>query len=74
MAALAWIGAVTGVLALGLAGYETWADVERERIILEQIRAGQGERAALTPARQGAWGALLSGQTVDARLLGIGGL
>lgn len=70
---LAWIGAITGILALGVAGYQAWADVETERVILEQIKAAHGEGVRLSPARQEAWAALVSGQPVDARLLGIGG-
>lgn len=73
-AVLAWIGAITGVAALGVAAYQIWADVETERIVLEQIRAVHGEQSRLSPARQQAWSALVSGQRVDARLLGIGGL
>ena len=71
---LAWISVALAVVGLGLAGYETWADVERERVILEQIKAAHGEQVRLSPARQQAWAALVSGQSVDARLLGIGGL
>lgn len=74
MTLAAWIAAVTGILALGLAGYETYTELEREKLILEEIRAVHGQQTALSPMRQDAWGALLSGQTIDARLLGIGGL
>lgn len=73
-AILAWIGAVTGLAALGVAAYEIWADVETERIILEEIRVIHGQQAAVSPMRQEAWGTLLSGRPVDARLLGIGGM
>lgn len=71
---LAWISVALAVVGLGLAGYETWADVERERVILEQIRESGRQQTALSPMRQDAWNALLSGRPIDARLLGIGGL
>jgi hypothetical protein len=71
---LAWVSLALSIIGLGLAGYETWADVERERVILEQLRTVHGQQTELSPMRQEAWGALLSGQPIDARLLGIGGL
>lgn len=71
---IAWIGLALSAAGLALAGYEIYASVERERVILDQIRAAHGEQAALSGFQPQAWGALLSGQRVDARLLGIGGL
>ena len=71
---LPWIGVGLSVLGLAIAGYEIWADLESERVILAQIKEMRGEQALPRPQEAAAWGALLRGQTVDARLLGIGGL
>jgi hypothetical protein len=71
---LPWIGVGLSVLGLALAGYEIWADIESERIILAQIKAAHGEQALPRQQESDAWRALLSGQRIDARALGIGGL
>ena len=71
---LPWIGVGLSVLGIALAGYEIWGGIERERVILAQIKAAHGEQALPRRQEAEAWGALLSGRPVDARLLGIGGL
>lgn len=71
---LPWIGVGLSVLGIALAGYTEWAQIERERIILAQIKAAHGEQALPRQEEAVAWRALLSGQRIDARLLGIGGL
>ncbi len=71
---LPWIGVGLSVLGLALAGYEVWAGLESERVILAQIKEAHGDQALPRPQEAAAWESLLRGQTVDARLLGIGGL
>lgn len=67
------------ILALAAAGVaagvvSAWAELEGRRLVLQQIEAAHGEEVRLAPGQPQAWSALFSGQTVDARLLGIGGL